>query len=99
MHERVNQKEVAIRSRDNRAGIPPNAIRMRRVDNPDVVVREVDHHLDRTAWQNALPGMRWRVRTIPAAVDILVKRRTRGIGAQEHGHGPQERNNATELRY
>src|SRR5262249_19029367 len=88
--ERVDQEEVAVRSRDNRPRIPPRAVGVRRVVNPDLVVAEVDHQFDRTTRQNPLPGMRWRVRTKPEAVDALVKRRTREIGTQEHGHGPQE---------
>src|SRR5262245_63798016 len=40
--------------------------------------------------------MRRRVRTYPEAVDILVKRRARGVSTQEHGHGPQELGNAAE---
>src|SRR5262249_24095592 len=96
VHEWVDQEEVAVRSRDNRSRIPPTAIGMRRVVNPDLVVREVDHHLDRTARQNPLPGMRWYVRTIPEAVDVLVERRTRNISAQKHSHGPQELSNAAE---
>src|SRR5262249_38612216 len=59
-------------------------------------VGEVDNQLDRTARQNPLPGVRWRVRNQPEAVDALVKRRTRGVGTQEHGHGPQELGNAAE---
>src|SRR5262249_26061750 len=43
--------------------------------------------------------MRWRIRTIPEAVDVLAKPRTRSIRAQEHGHGPQELGNAAELRF
>src|SRR5262249_29423582 len=97
--KRVDQKEVAVRARDNRARIPPRVGGVRRVVNPDLVVAEVDHQFDRTARQNSLPGMRWRVRTKPEAVDELVKRRTRDIGTQEHGHGPQELGYAAELRY
>src|SRR5262249_17266912 len=97
VHERVDQEEVAVRSRDNRPGIPPRVGGVRRVVNPDLVVAEVDHQLDRTARQNPLPEMCWRVRTQPEAVDALVKRRTRSVGTQEHGHGPRELGNAPEL--
>src|SRR5262249_24502534 len=95
--ERVDQEEVAVRSRDNRPRIPPRAGGVGGVVNPDLVVTEVDHQFDRAARQNPLPGMRWRVRTKPEAVDALVKRRTRDIGTQEHGHGPQQLGNAAEL--
>src|SRR5262249_148057 len=80
----------------SRPRTPARAGGVRRVVNPDLVVAEVDHQFDRTARQNPLPGMRWRVRTKPEAVDILVKRRTRDISTQEHGHGPQELGNAAE---
>src|SRR5262249_19982331 len=96
VHERVDQEEVAVRSRDSRPGIPPGAVGLRRVVNPDLVVAEVDDQFDRTARQNPLPGMRWGVRTKPEAVDVLVERGTGGVGAQEHGRGPQEPGNAAE---
>src|SRR5262249_40020496 len=95
--ERVDQEEVAVRSRDNRPRIPPSAGGGGGVINPDLVVGEVDHQFDRTARQNPLPGMRRRVRTQPEAVDELVKRWTRDVGTQEHGHGPQELTDAAEI--
>src|SRR5262249_4854095 len=80
VHERVDQEEVAVKSRDRRRGIPPRAGGVGGDVRPELVAREGDDQLDRTARQNPLPGMRWRVRTKPEAVDILVKRRARDVG-------------------
>src|SRR5262249_59659748 len=57
VHERVDQEEVAVRSRNNRPRIPLRAGGVGWAVNPDLVVAEVDHQFDRTARQDPLPGM------------------------------------------
>src|SRR5262249_36157655 len=55
MYERVDQEEVAVRPRDNRPRIPLNAAEVRWIENPNLVVAEVNDQIDRTARQNLLP--------------------------------------------
>src|SRR5262249_11933652 len=81
---RVDHEVPAVGPGDNRPGQPPAATGVRRVVDPDLVIAEVDHQLDRPARQNPLPRVRGGGGARPESRDELAERRGGSVGVVEH---------------
>jgi hypothetical protein len=89
-HERrvlrvVAHEEPAVGPGDDRPGVPPAAVGARGIMDPDLVLAEVDHQLDRPVREESRSRVRGRVRAQPELLDEVAERRGGGMGTGEHG--------------
>jgi hypothetical protein len=81
---RINRKAGSVRPRDDGPGKPAATVELNGIVNPNLIVDEVEHQLNRTAGQNPFARVHRFVRAHPNAVNDFPKRAPRNVERESH---------------
>jgi len=87
---RIDHEKLRVRTANDAAVKRPELVRVLPVVQPDLVFREVEHHLHRPVRQQPLPLMRRPRKSLiqPQQIDKIPQRRPRMIRAENHKFRP-----------